>query len=213
MRFKLLLPVFAIAFAAAPAFSDTFTFNIDNCTGTCGAAPFGTVTVTQDVNPNTVDIGVSLTSGNNFWSSGFPGSFGFNITDPDPTISVNNLSSGWSLNSTSGGSLHFDGFGNLDYALSCSDCGPHDDPVTSLSFSVTADGLTPASFQELSSIPPGSDRAYFVADIMGANGNTGVVGATLTSTTAVPEPSSFLLSAAGALALLMFLFGRRRKSA
>lgn len=216
MRLKLFLPVaLALAFAAIPAFSDTYTFNIDDCSGGCGTAPFGTVLVTQDPNPNTVDIAVSLNTGDRFFhnsgngNAGFPGSFAFNITDPDPTISVDNsLPSGWSLVSTSGGSLHFDGFGDLDYALSCSDC--NDTTVTSLSFKVTADGLTPASFQELST-GPGSE-AYFVADIMGTNGKTGIVGATLTGTNSVPEPSAFLLSGIGALAL-MLLFIRRRKSA
>lgn len=211
MRFKLLLPVLAIAFAAAPAFSDTYTFNIDDCTGTCGTAPFGTVLVTQDANPNTVDISVSLSTGDRFFHSngagGFPGSFAFNITDPDPTIAVTGLPSDWSLVSPTGGSLHFDGFGDLDYALACSDC--HDTTVTSLSFQVIADGLTPASFQELST-GPGS-QANFVADIMGTNGNTGLVGATLSSTSAVPEPSALLLSGVGALVLMFLLI--RRKSA
>jgi hypothetical protein len=214
MHFKLFLPaVLALAFAAAPAFSDAYTFNIDDCTGGCGTAPFGTVLVTQDANPNTVDIAVSLSGGDRFFHSassngGFPGSFAFNITDPDPTIAVSGLPSDWSLVSTSGEALHFDGFGDLDYALACSDC--HDTTVTSLSFQVTANGLTPASFQELST-GPGS-QANFVADIMGANGNTGLVGATLTSTSPVPEPSAFLLSGVGAL-LLMLSLVRRRKSA
>ena len=212
MRIKSFLPLFfGLAFAALPALADQYSFTIDHCSGGCGTAPFGTVDVTQD-GTDTVKLSVSLTSGDKFVSTGFPGSFAFNIIG-NPTISISNLTAGWSLLSATAGDLHFDGFGNLDYALNCDVCGngagnPFAGPI---SFDVTAAGLTSASFAELSRLPPGSDQVYFVADILGTTGNTGPVGATLTQT-AVPEPGSISLLASGAL-LLLFIGLRRKRNA
>ncbi|HEY6991289.1 MAG TPA: PEP-CTERM sorting domain-containing protein [Bryobacteraceae bacterium] len=185
---------------------------MDHCSGSCGTAPFGTVDVTQD-GTNTVKLVVSLSAGDKFVSTGFPGSFGFNISG-NPTIGISNLTAGWSLLSTTAGNLHFDGFGNLDYALSCDSCGnggsnPFAGPI---SFDITAAGLNPASFAELSRLPPGSEQTFFVADIIGTNGKTGPVGATLTQT-AVPEPGTVSLLAAGALSLLFVGLRRNRNAA
>ena len=212
MRIKSFLPVFfGLAFAALPALADQYSFTLDHCSGGCGTAPFGTVDVTQD-GTNTVKLVVNLTSGDKFVSTGFPGSFAFNIVG-NPTIGISNLTAGWSLLNTTAGNLQFDGFGNLDYALTCDSCGsggsnPFAGPI---SFDITATGLTPTSFAELSRIPPGSERAYFVADIIGTNGKTGPVGATL-SQTAVPEPGTVSLLASGAL-LLLFIGLRRKRNA
>jgi hypothetical protein len=212
MRSTLLLPALAgIFLLTGSAFGDSYTLSIDHCTGGCGTAPFGTVTVTQD-GTNTVKVITSLTSGDSFVSTGFPGSFGFDIVG-DPHITVSNLTSGWSLLSRNAGSLHFDGFGEFDYALVCTACGnggshPFSQPI---SFDVTAAGLTPTSFALLSTIPPGTESAYFVADILGSTGKTGPVGAT-TPGTVTPEPSAFLLFGAGALLLGLSSLRRRAKA-
>jgi hypothetical protein len=199
---------------ATPALADQYQFTIDHCSAGCGTAPFGTIDVTQN-GANTVNIAVNLTSGDKFVSTGFPGSFAFDIIG-NPTITVSNLTSGWSLVSPTAGNLHFDGFGNLDYALSCNICGnggshPFSGPI---SFDVTAAGLDTADFKDLSRLPPGSAQAYFVADILGSTGNTGPVGATLspTQTSATPEPSSLLLLGVGAGLLGLSCFRRRRKA-
>ena len=213
MRLKLFLPAFlGLAFAGMPALADQYSFTIDHCGGGCGTAPFGTVNVTQN-GTNTINLSVSLTSGDGFVHTGFPGSFAFDIVG-NPTITVSSLPSGWSLVSTSAGNLQFDGFGNLDYAIVCDVCGTGGgNPFTTpISFDVTATGLTPASFAELSRIPPGSEQAYFVADIMGTTGNTGVVGATLLSRTTAPEPSTVLLLGTGALLVTFSSLRRRRKA-
>jgi len=204
MRLKLLLLALLGLVSGAPALADTYSLTVDHCSGGCGTPPFGTIDVTQD-GANTVLVDVNLTS-SKFVSTGFPGSFAFDLLG-DPTISVTNLTSGWSLLSTSAGSLHFDGFGKLDYALVCDICGnggsnPFAGP---LSFDVTAPGLTPGTFQDLSA--GGSPSVYFVADVLGTTGKTGPVGATL-SGTSVPEPATLGLLALGLAAAT--LLGRRR---
>lgn len=218
MRLKLIVPaLLSLVSLAIPALADQYQFTLDHCTGGCGTAPFGTVDVTQKAG-NTVNIAVSLIPGDEFVSTGFPGSFAFDLIG-NPTITVSNLTGGWSLVSTSAGNLKFDGFGNLDYALTCgspacSGNGGGHGYAGPLSFDVTAAGLTPASFQELSRLPPGSEHAYFVADILGSLGNTGPVGATLsqTQTSATPEPSSMLLLGTGVGLLGFSCFRRRRRA-
>jgi hypothetical protein len=213
MRWRLLLPAFlGLAFAGIPALADQYTFTIDHCSGGCGTAPFGTVDVTQD-GTDTVKLTVSLTSGDEFVRTGFPGSFAFDIIG-NPTISISSVTAGWSLLSTTAANLQFDGFGDLDYALLCNACGPGgSSPFAGpISFDLTATGLTPANFAELSSIPPGNNQAYFVADILGSGGNSGLVGATLSPATAAPEPSTVLLLGAGAFMLGLSSLRRRRKA-
>jgi hypothetical protein len=193
--------------SAVPALADTYSLTEDHCSGGCGTAPFGTIEVTQD-GANTVLVDVNLSSAA-FVSTGFPGSLAFDLLG-NPTISISNLTSGWSLLSTSAGSLHFDGFGTLDYAMECVICGnggsnPFPGPI---SFDVTAAGLTPASFLDLST--GGSSSVYFVADIMGSTGNTGPVGATFQGGgTSVPEPGTLGLLSLG---LAGALFARRRSA-
>lgn len=210
MRAKFFLQALtSLALVVAPAFADSLVFTLDHCTNGCGTAPFGAIELTQN-GTNTVNVAVSLTNGDSFISSGFPGSLAFDLIG-NPTISVTNLTTGWSLLSTAAGNLQFDGFGNLDYALLCNACqnggsNPFSQPI---SFDVTAAGLTPASFLELSRIPPGSESAYFVADIIGTTGNTGPVGATIA---AAPEPSSLLLFGAGSSLVALASIRRRKKT-
>jgi PEP-CTERM motif-containing protein len=211
LHLKLLLPaLLSLGLVTLPAMADQYSLTQDHCTGGCGTAPFGTIDVTQD-GTNTVKLVVTLSGSDKFVSTGFPGSFGFDLVG-NPTIGISNLTSGWSLLSTTAGNLHFDGFGSLDYALLCNACGhgasnPFAGPI---SFDITAAGLTPGSFKELSR-PPGSEQTYFVADILGSTGNTGVVGATLVKT-AVPEPTSLLLFGSGASLLGLSVLRRRKKA-
>ena len=208
-KLSVFLPVvIGLVSVAMPVAADQYSLTLDHCTGTCGTSPFGTIDVAQD-GANTVKLTVTLSSADKFVSTGFPGSLGFDLVG-NPTISVSNATAGWSLVSSTAGNLRFDGFGNFDYAFTCDVCGngssnPFAGPI---SFDITAVGLTPASFQELSRIPPGTESAYFVADIIGSNGNSGPVGATLSST-AAPEPSTCLLFGAG---IALFGAWRSRRS-
>ena len=180
------ISTFLVVLAAsqvANAGTISYSLTSDHCTGTCGTGPFGTVTL-DDFN-STGDVQVTVTlNGNGFVETGFDGSFGFNLIG-DPTISVT-PPSGWSLLSTTAGDPNahppqysFDGFGQFNYVLVCDSCNGGSNPYYgTLTFDVIAAGLNIGSFAELSSIPPGDTQAYFVADIIGTNGNTGPVGAT-----------------------------------
>jgi hypothetical protein len=201
------MTVCALAAVASPAgaTSLSFEFNVDHCTGTCGGAPYGTIDVSQF---GAGDVLVDVTLDPDvigYVATGFPGTFAFNLVDPDPTITLtfDSPNSGWHLLSTVAGSDQFDGFGDLEYVLVCDACGsggsnPQD---VQLTFHVLAPNLTPQSFLELST---GNSHAYFVADIMGSNGLTGPVGANLCvdncderQQDVVPEPASLLLLGSG----------------
>jgi hypothetical protein len=206
MRSKLILLALLGLGLELPALADEYSLTIDHCTGSCGAPPFGTIDVTQ-LGVDTVQVDVSLAPGDKFVNTGFPGSFAFDLVG-NPAISVTDLTAGWSLLSANPGSLHFDGFGNLEYALVCTVCGngashPFAGPI---SFDVVAAGLTPANFQELSS--GGSAQVYFVADILGTTGKTGPVGAALITTSA-PEPATLGLMTLGLAGATLL---RRRRS-
>src|SRR5215467_8275991 len=124
MYLKLIVPaILGLASLAMPAFADQYQLTLDHCTGGCGTAPFGTIDVTQK-GVNTVNIAVSLIPGDKFVRTGFPGSFAFDLIG-NPMITVSNLTGGWSAVSLNAGTLHFDGFGYLDYALTCGNpaCG------------------------------------------------------------------------------------------
>ena len=200
--------VCALAAFAAPAAATSlsFEFNVDHCTDTCGGGPYGTVDLSQFA-PGDVLVDVTLDPDViGYVATGFPGSFAFNLVDPDPTITVtfDNPSSGWQLLNTVAGSYQFDGFGDLEYVLICDACGnggsnPQD---VQLTFHVQAPNLTPESFLELSTAT--NAGVYFVADIIGSNGRTGPVGAELCDggcdvvvQDTVPEPASLLLLGSG----------------
>jgi hypothetical protein len=210
----------AVVVAALPLKADVYDLTHDNCTGTCGGTPsgaYGVITVTQN-GTNTVHINVTLdpaviSANGGFVNTGGFHAFDFNITGT-PTITISNLTAGWTPSGVqSAGSYNIDGFGNFDYFLDCAGVAPGcgtggNAPILGpLDFDVTATGLTPLSFQELSTIPPGSTQAYFTADLMGTNGNTGPIGATAVGNV-IPEPTSVLLL--GTAALCLFVPLRRR---
>lgn len=214
------LAVAGITLAFVPARADIYTFTVDHCTGGCGiGSNGGTVSVTQN-GVNDVLIQVALQGNEKFVATGFPGSFAFNIqaisggNADNPTVQIQNLTSGWSPNNSSlaANPGQYDGFGDLEYSLACTACGnggssPLPPP---LSFDVIGTGLTPASFAELST---GNAHVNFVADIGNTvNGvfNTGPVGATLTGRDPLPtpEPSSIVLLGSGSI-LLAGLFKKK----
>jgi hypothetical protein len=161
---------------AFPAVSqaDTFTFFSDHCTGLCGpqAGGFGTVTLTQ-AGANTVNVAVNMFS-NTFVNTGLDATFAFDLVG-NPIVTYSAVSTFFApipTSPTGATSIHMDGTGFFEYGLSCNDgvsgssCG-----ISTLSFTLTATGLTTASFLDFN-----TEGQIFAADILSSTtGKTGAV--------------------------------------
>lgn len=208
---------------------DTFAITSDHCSGGClgGLASAGTITVT-DNGAGALDYTVALNPGFGFINTGGSGglgaTIGFNIDKS--SITLNSLTSPgatFSLESTSSGSLHIDGFGDFSYGLNCNSCGngatnPDFNPV---SFEITAPGglsLNPSPTGDVVESTGGSQipQPYFAVDVFSkVTGNTGPMDASVVSTPnqqlLVPEPSTIALFGVGLIAF-GFSFRRRRRN-
>ena len=192
---------------AGRADTQTFQFTSDHCTNGCltGQTSGGSVTVSE-VGAGVLSFAVNLLNGNQFINSGFEASFGFNLVG-DPTIAYSNITPGsFTIPGTldpsqAAGSLHMDGTGTFDYGLEATGNGGSDPNGTSLTFLITAAGLTLASLQA------NAIGQFFAADIIsGTTGWTGGIDASLSS---VPLPPAALLF--GTALVGMGVLGRRRR--
>jgi hypothetical protein len=194
---------------SASASTITFSLTSDFCSGTCGTAPFGTVTAT-DIGAGEVQVTIALKAGEDFAKTGAGGgntllwSLSGTPTLTDFT-SVASNNQPVALASTTAGSIMADGSGTWQYAVDCPTCGNGESAPTLLSpitFDISSTGLSTANFVQ------NGNGLFFAADISGINGNTGVVGAP-TGMNAVPEPSSIVLLFTG-LALVAVTSRLRR---
>jgi hypothetical protein len=199
---------------ALPASANTVQYLLtsDHCSnGGClsGQGSAGTITVTDVSGGVTVDV--TLNSNFGFINGGFDAVFGFNLLNT-PSITYSGVNSGWVVvggnpqsasTANNGNGLHMDGTGYFQYGLDCpvAACGhgasnPYYLP---LDFTITGTGLTTASFTT------NAIGEYFAVDIIGPNGNTGGVDA---SVQGVPDGGITVMLLGGALVGLATL--RRR---
>src|SRR5271168_5309855 len=88
------LLVFAVlAFLPASHASTIFVLNQDACTGTCGAAPFGTITLEQTTS-TLVTVTETLAANERFAGSGAGDALEFNVTG---AITIGGITSGFAV--------------------------------------------------------------------------------------------------------------------
>jgi hypothetical protein len=195
--------------SAARADTITFALTSDHCTDGCltGQTSGGTVTI-MDVSGG-VSVDVTLANANRFVSTGFDTDFGFNLAN-NPTITFSGVTSGFTpvANPQTAGSLHMDGTGFFEYGVNCTACGnggsnPQSGP---LDFTITAAGLTTASFQQ------NAAGQFFAVDmISGTTGKTGAVDASVGTPVPGPLAGAGLPGLVAACVGLIGLARRRRQ--
>jgi hypothetical protein len=186
----------------APAKADTLNFALtqNTCSGGCSPSPFGNVVISSSGEPaNTVLVTETLTGATQFVKTGSGYALAFSVVG-DPNLSIGSLTTGFSIgNELAGHTESRDGAGVFDYWIECSGCGSGASPpvVTGpLSFTASASGLMPESFEVL------NNKGYYLASDVLA-GNTGNVEANgFTRVVPTPEPGSFTLVAGGLICLL-----------
>jgi hypothetical protein len=204
LRFGLIAFLLAagLMISAPYANADTFLFTSDHCTGGCGTAPFGTVTVNQ--NGSTVDIVVSLASGYSFVKTGSVDFQAFKFNGVGVVLADITVDPHIPALMAATGTFNGNGTGNFTFGINCPSCGggASDDFTTPISFHVAN-----ATVSDLTQ--PNSDGNIFVADVLAPNGNTGPVDVS-TPPVSTPEPTTLTLLGVGLFGAGILLRKRAR---
>lgn len=193
-------------------------YTMDIACVACGVGPYGTITATDVVGGLKIDVELAPTVTFHTNQNTNQHALAFNLVG-NPTISlVNALPSGFSLASTTAGSIFAppltSGGANpeFEYAINYSGASG---AVSSLIF--TLSGLTTASLQSqsynCSEGCSGTKNIFFAVDISNVDGRntlTGNVGATFTP--AVPEPATWAMMVLGFAGLGFMTYRRKRQA-
>jgi hypothetical protein len=204
---------FAIALSSGPAWSGELILNLDTrVNGTAPSDPTPWVTLDfKDISTNEVQLTIS----NNLQSSEYLPDVLFNSTKTLNSSSFSYVSgkqvSGFTFN-TDGGSQVQAGIFSVDFSYPTPNGGGRLSGGTQSVYDITATGLTAASFNVGST---GSPSGYLgAADVRGIPSTDGTTSGSIgTTTAAVPEPSTLMLGALGALGVLAWRrFGRHGRA-
>jgi hypothetical protein len=188
------LALFGAAGAPTASYADTFNWTSNDCSGTGGCPPSGSVTVTQTGSTlsfiATLGDSLEFLGGN---GNGIGSTFAFDLTGVSSVTfsAITDGSQTYAANGTTPGSIMMDGAGTYNFGVTCTSCGPggSNPDGQSISFSVTGSGLT------LASLTAPNGTSFFAADVISCKtgvtsctgtgtGNTGVIDAIR----AVPGP-------------------------
>jgi hypothetical protein len=179
-------------------------FTSDHCTGTCGTAPFGSVTLTQT--GTTVDVDVHLFAGNAFAKTGAADDQAFKFNATGVVLADITVDAHIPGLVAATGAFNGDGTGNFAFGINCPSCGGGGSSAFSndIIFHVAS-----ATIADLTA--PNNLGNIFVADLLGANGNTGPVDVSVVPAPPIGRGLPGILAVGGVLLFGTKLFGRSRK--
>jgi hypothetical protein len=200
--------VVATPVLAGPIVGEKFSLDTYVGSGTPAAGPWGTVTLTQA--GTSVNVSVALTApAVGFVKTGAGDALFFNL-DGISSISVSDLTSGFSFESLTSGNIHSGGAGSWDFGVACGGaCGsggssPAPGPLSFSIADVTLDDFIP------------NDNGYFFSSdlCIGLKSGKCVVTGNAVSdhddAISVPEPGTLALFGAGLAGIIV---RKRRKAA